>query len=122
MPPPLPPPALTCDPFATPPHRASPPPSPLEALLNNPAVATVLLVSPFFFWGTGMVAMKPVFAHATPLFIGMLRLLPAGAVLVAWAAASGRPQPSTPIAWAWITAFGLVDGAAFQVRRRAEHF
>jgi drug/metabolite transporter (DMT)-like permease len=45
-----------------------------------------------------------------------MRLLPAGLVLLAWAAATGRPQPKTPTAWAWVLAFALVDGAAFQVR------
>lgn len=103
----------------TPSPSTSQPPSALDALLSNPIVSTALLVSPFFFWGTGMVAMKGVFQHTTPLFVGVLRLLPAGAVLVAWAAARGRPQPSSAIAWAWIAAFGLVDGAAFQVSLHA---
>jgi drug/metabolite transporter (DMT)-like permease len=49
-----------------------------------------------------------------------MRLLPAGAALVAWAAGSGRPQPRTAAAWAWVAAFALVDGAAFQVRGRQE--
>ena len=50
-----------------------------------------------------------------------VRLLPAGAVLVGWAAAQGRPQPSSPMAWAAIAAFAVVDGACFQVclNRRA---
>ncbi|KAF8068338.1 WAT1-related protein [Scenedesmus sp. PABB004] len=82
---------------------------PLAQLLG-----VALLVSPFFFWGTSMVAMKPVTAHTTPLLLGAMRLLPAGAALVAWAAATGRPQPKTAEAWLWILAFGLVDGAAFQ--------
>jgi len=84
--------------------------APLAAKLARAAV----LVSPFFFWGTSMVAMKGVGPHATPLLLGAIRLLPAGAALVAWAGAQGRPQPSTPLAWAWISAFALVDGAAFQ--------
>ncbi|KXZ55945.1 hypothetical protein GPECTOR_2g1496 [Gonium pectorale] len=61
-----------------------------------------------------MVAMKSVVPHATPLLLGALRLLPAGAVLVGWAAASGRKQPSSLEAWAWVLAFALVDAAAFQ--------
>jgi drug/metabolite transporter (DMT)-like permease len=73
-----------------------------------------LLVSPFFFWGTSMVAMKGVGPHATPLLLGAIRLLPAGFALVAWAAAQGRPQPKTAVAWLWVAAFALVDGAAFQ--------
>ncbi|PNH05330.1 hypothetical protein TSOC_008405, partial [Tetrabaena socialis] len=34
--------------------------------------------------------------------------------LVAWAASTGRAQPSTLKAWAWVLAFALVDAAAFQ--------
>ncbi|GIL47766.1 hypothetical protein Vafri_3954 [Volvox africanus] len=74
----------------------------------------VLLISPFFFWGTSMVAMKSVVPHTTPLVLGALRLLPAGLVLVAWATASGRDHPSTLKAWAWVLAFALIDAAAFQ--------
>jgi drug/metabolite transporter (DMT)-like permease len=78
------------------------------------ALRAAVLVSPFFFWGTSMVAMKGVGPHATPLLLGAMRLLPAGAVLVAWAARQGRPQPAGAVAWAWVAAFALVDGAAFQ--------
>lgn len=49
------------------------------------------------------------------MFMACLRLLPGGLALIGWAAASGRPQPSTPLAWAWVAAFALVDGAMFQV-------
>jgi hypothetical protein len=44
-----------------------------------------------------------------------MRLLPAGLALVGWSVANGRPQPKSAAAWAWVLAFGLVDGAAFQV-------
>lgn len=50
--------------------------------------------------------------------LGAMRLLPAGIALAGWAAATGRPQPKTAAAWVWITAFALVDGAAFQVGLR----
>lgn len=125
------------------------------------ALQTSLLLSPFFFWGTSMVAMKVrcaycsacarkyvtllgpsgpqhhlfcsptsqtplpsaawfalqgVVPHTTPLMLGALRLLPAGCVLVAWAASTGRQQPEGWKAWAWVLAFALVDAAAFQVR------
>lgn len=82
--------------------------------LASQLLATALLVSPFFFWGTSMVAMKGVGLHTTPLFMGSIRLLPAGLLLVGWAARDGRPQPSSALAWAWILAFAVVDGAAFQ--------
>ena len=43
-----------------------------------------------------------------------VRLLPAGAALVAWASATGRPLPRTAAAWGAIALFAAVDGAAFQ--------
>uniref|UniRef100_A0ACD5TNN6 Uncharacterized protein n=1 Tax=Avena sativa TaxID=4498 RepID=A0ACD5TNN6_AVESA len=73
-----------------------------------------LLLSPFFFWGTAMVAMKGVIPKTGPFFVAALRLLPAGALVVAFAAARGRKQPSGWAAWGAIAAFGLVDAACFQ--------
>ncbi|GIL70011.1 hypothetical protein Vretimale_19688 [Volvox reticuliferus] len=92
---------------------------PAEATaVNDGLLATILqnmlLISPFFFWGTSMVVMKSVVPHTTPLVLGALRLLPAGLMLVGWATASGRDQPSTLKAWLWVLAFALIDGAAFQ--------
>ncbi|CAL4925648.1 unnamed protein product [Urochloa decumbens] len=72
------------------------------------------LVSPFFFWGTAMVAMKGVIPRTGPFFVAALRLLPAGALLVAFAAARGRKQPSGWEAWLAVAAFGLIDAACFQ--------
>ncbi|KAG2537284.1 WAT1-related protein At3g02690, chloroplastic-like [Panicum virgatum] len=72
------------------------------------------LVSPFFFWGTTMVAMKGVIPRTGPFFVAALRLLPAGALLVAFAAARGRKQPSGWDAWLAVAAFGLIDAACFQ--------
>ncbi len=54
--------------------------------------------------------------RTAPLWVSAVRLLPAGAVLVGWAAKQGRPQPSGRMAWAAIAAFALADGACFQVR------
>ncbi|XP_016650360.1 PREDICTED: WAT1-related protein At3g02690, chloroplastic isoform X1 [Prunus mume] len=51
-----------------------------------------VLVSPFFFWGTSMVAI----------------------LLIAFAASRGRPFPSGLTAWLSIALFGLVDAACFQ--------
>lgn len=73
-----------------------------------------LLVSPFFFWGTAMVAMKGVLTHVGPTFVATVRLIPAGLLLVAYAGATGRKQPDTAQAWGAITLFALVDAAAFQ--------
>ncbi|XP_052196212.1 WAT1-related protein At3g02690, chloroplastic [Diospyros lotus] len=73
-----------------------------------------LLVSPFFFWGTAMVAMKEVLPKTGPFFISSFRLIPAGLLLVAFAASRGRPLPSGVTAWLAISLFGLVDATCFQ--------
>ena len=78
------------------------------------ALGGVALVSPFFLWGTSMVAMKEVLPATSPLFVASVRLVPAGAVLVAWAASKARPMPSGGMAWLAIAIFALVDGTAFQ--------
>lgn len=74
-----------------------------------------LLVSPFFFWGSAMVAMKEVIPKTGPFFVSAFRLIPAGALLIGFAAIRGRKQPSGLLAWASILAFGVVDAACFQV-------
>ncbi|KAA8532127.1 hypothetical protein F0562_006730 [Nyssa sinensis] len=73
-----------------------------------------LLVSPFFFWGTAMVAMKEVLPKTGPFFVSSFRLIPAGLLLVAFAASRGRPFPSGIAAWLSISLFALVDAACFQ--------
>ncbi len=77
-------------------------------------LAPLLLIAPFFFWGTAMVAMKGVIPHTTPLFMAGMRLLPAGVLILIVAAFMGRPQPQGWKAWLWITLFALVDGTLFQ--------
>lgn len=74
----------------------------------------LLLISPFCFWGTAMVAMKGALEDTTPLFVGSLRLLPAGLLVLMVAIAQKRPQPRTRKAWLWILGFALIDGAMFQ--------
>lgn len=76
--------------------------------------ARLLLIAPFFLWGTAMVAMKGVMPHTTPLFMAGVRLVPAGVLVLAAAALMGRPQPKGWAAWLWIALFALVDGALFQ--------
>ncbi|GMH36816.1 hypothetical protein BSKO_04689 [Bryopsis sp. KO-2023] len=85
-----------------------------EASFTSQVADTLLLISPFFFWGTSMAVMKVVAPHTSPLFVGAVRLLPAGVVLVLWAAMSGRPQPKSVMAWTAVALFGLIDGACFQ--------
>uniref|UniRef100_A0A6N2MAY3 EamA domain-containing protein n=1 Tax=Salix viminalis TaxID=40686 RepID=A0A6N2MAY3_SALVM len=75
---------------------------------------TVVLVSPFFFWGTSMVAMKEVLP-LTAFLVSSFRLIPAGLLLVAFAGFKGRPLPSGPTAWLTISLFALVDASCFQV-------
>ncbi|KAE9594452.1 hypothetical protein Lal_00001312 [Lupinus albus] len=74
----------------------------------------VVLVSPFFFWGTAMVAMKEVLPKCGPFFVSAFRLIPAGFLLVGFASSRGRPFPSGFNAWFSIFLFALVDAACFQ--------
>ncbi|BAY61520.1 hypothetical protein NIES22_15870 [Calothrix brevissima NIES-22] len=77
-------------------------------------IASLLLIAPFFLWGTAMVAMKGVIPHTTPLFMAGVRLLPAGVLILIAAAIMGRPQPKGWDAWLWIALFAVVDGTLFQ--------
>ena len=74
----------------------------------------VLLIAPFFLWGTAMVAMKGVIPETTPLFMAGVRLVPAGFLVLMVTAIIQRPQPQTIKAWLWIILFALIDGAMFQ--------
>ncbi|KAI4306323.1 hypothetical protein L6164_029611 [Bauhinia variegata] len=73
-----------------------------------------VLVSPFYFWGTAMVAMKEVIPKSGPFFVSSFRLIPAGFLLVAFAASRGRRFPSGFNAWLSISLFALVDATCFQ--------
>jgi drug/metabolite transporter (DMT)-like permease len=77
-------------------------------------LAPLLLIAPFFLWGTAMVAMKGVIHHTTPMFMAGVRIIPAGILILIAGAIMGKPQPSSKKAWLWITLFALVDGAMFQ--------
>eukprot|EP01025_Chloroclados_australasicus_P044309 TRINITY_DN4794_c0_g1_i3.p1 TRINITY_DN4794_c0_g1~~TRINITY_DN4794_c0_g1_i3.p1 ORF type:complete len:463 (-),score=46.27 TRINITY_DN4794_c0_g1_i3:451-1659(-) len=88
-----------------------------QEIVVNPIsklLSTLLLISPFFFWGTSMVSMKEVVPHTTPLFVACVRLIPSGILLVWWAAQSGRKWPSGFMAWMSLILFGIVDGTGFQ--------
>ncbi|BAU14504.1 hypothetical protein LEP3755_50520 [Leptolyngbya sp. NIES-3755] len=74
----------------------------------------VLLIAPFFLWGTAMVAMKGVIPNTTPFFMAGVRLLPAGILVLLAALWMKRSQPNGWAAWLWISLFALVDGAMFQ--------
>lgn len=78
------------------------------------AIHPLLLIAPFFLWGTAMVAMKGTISHTTPLFMAGVRLVPAGMLILGAAWYMGKPQPKTWRAWLWIALFALVDGALFQ--------
>jgi drug/metabolite transporter (DMT)-like permease len=84
-------------------------------IANNQTFWTpLLLIAPFFLWGTAMVAMKGVIENTTPLFMAGVRLVPAGVLVLVVAMMQGRPQPKGWAAWLWISLFALVDGALFQ--------
>ena len=83
--------------------------------LRRGIVDWIVLISPFFFWGTAMVAMKEVIPKAGPFFVSTFRLIPAGFLLIGFAGITGRKQPSGILAWVSILLFGIVDAACFQV-------
>ena len=74
----------------------------------------LLLIAPFFLWGTAMVAMKGVIPYTTPFFMAGFRLVPAGILVLVVATIFNLPQPKTWQGWLWIFAFAVVDGAMFQ--------
>ncbi|MEL6437734.1 MAG: DMT family transporter [Cyanobacteria bacterium J06621_8] len=74
----------------------------------------MLLIAPFFLWGTAMVAMKGIIPNTTPWFLAGFRLVPAGILVLLVAAWLKLPQPKTWQGWSWIVAFALIDGAMFQ--------
>lgn len=74
----------------------------------------LFLIAPFFLWGTAMVAMKGVLAHTTPLFMGGLRIAPAGLLVIGAATLAGKAQPKGWKAWSWIALFALIDVTLFQ--------
>lgn len=76
--------------------------------------SSLLLIAPFFLWGTAMVAMKGVMPQTTPFFVAGIRLVPAGVFVLIFCMFTGRSQPRTVLAWLWIALFGLVDAALFQ--------
>jgi drug/metabolite transporter (DMT)-like permease len=78
------------------------------------SLTPLLLIAPFFLWGTAMVAMKGVIPHTTPLFMAGVRLVPAGVLILTIAVFMGKPQPKGWLAWLWIALFALVDGTLFQ--------
>jgi drug/metabolite transporter (DMT)-like permease len=76
--------------------------------------SSLLLIAPFFLWGTAMVAMKGVIPNTTPFFMAGVRLLPAGVLVLIAAWLMGRPQPKGWLAWLWIAGFAFIDGTLFQ--------
>ena len=77
---------------------------------RNPLV----LIAPFFLWGTAMVAMKGAMPHTTPFFMAGIRLVPAGVVVLLVSLLLGRPQSISRQGWIWVALFALVDGTLFQ--------
>ncbi|MCT7948496.1 DMT family transporter [Ancylothrix sp. C2] len=75
---------------------------------------TLLLIAPFFLWGTAMVAMKSAIPNTTAFFVAGVRLVPAGLLVLAAAHLAGRSQPKGWKAWLWISLFAVVDAAMFQ--------
>lgn len=81
---------------------------------NSSFLTPIILIAPFFLWGTAMVAMKGVIHQTTPLFMAGVRIFPAGILVLLVAMALGKYKPITPQGWLWIGLFSLVDGLMFQ--------
>lgn len=88
----------------------------MEVKLKEPQTLLfpVVLIAPFFLWGTAMVAMKGVIPDTTPLFLGGMRIFPAGVLVLVGSLIFKRPQPRGWLAWGWISLFALIDGTFFQ--------
>ncbi|MFQ4139422.1 DMT family transporter [Nodosilinea sp. PGN35] len=84
--------------------------SPPLSATRNP----VVLIAPFFLWGTAMVAMKGAMPHTTPFFMAGMRLVPAGLLVLLAGLLLGRSQAISRRGWLWIALFALVDGTLFQ--------
>lgn len=90
-------------------------------LFFQPIWQRLLMIAPFFLWGSAMVVMRDALSETTPLFIAILRLLPAGILVLAFrlwqgrgSAASHAWHPRGLRGWLWVLAFALVDGTCFQ--------
>lgn len=81
---------------------------------NQSFLTPLILIAPFFLWGTAMVAMKGFIWQTTPLFMAAIRLFPAGILVLIVALIFKLPQPKTWLGWLWIGLFALVDGMMFQ--------
>ena len=84
--------------------------TPVQPTTRNP----ILLIAPFFLWGTAMVAMKGAMPHTAPFFMAGIRLVPAGLLVLLASVWLGREQKLNGRAWLWILLFALVDGTLFQ--------
>jgi drug/metabolite transporter (DMT)-like permease len=89
-------------------------PMQLKLSASQQPFAPLLLIAPFFLWGTAMVAMKGAIPHTTPFFLAGVRLIPAGVLILLVAVFMGKPQPKGWLAWLWILLFAVVDGTLFQ--------
>ena len=81
---------------------------------NSSFLTTIILIVPFFLWGTAMVAMKGVIHQTTPLFMAGIRIFPAGILVLLVAILLGKYRRITWLGWLWIGLFSLVDGFMFQ--------
>ena len=82
--------------------------------IRQPLLRPLAMLLPFALWGTAMAAMRPLLEGGTPLQVATLRLLPAGAVVLAAAWLLRRPLAVNRADWPWLLAFALVDGSLFQ--------
>ncbi len=74
----------------------------------------LLMILPFALWGSAMAAMAPLVKSSGPEFVAILRLFPAGIVVLIAVICLKRPLKIAKIDLLWFLAFSLIDGTIFQ--------
>jgi len=74
----------------------------------------LLMILPFALWGSSMAAMAPLVKSGGAEFVAVLRLLPAGAVVLLTVLLLKRPLKIAKVDFWWFLVFTFIDGTLFQ--------
>ena len=74
----------------------------------------LLMILPFALWGSSMAAMTPLVKTGGTEFVAVLRLFPAGIVVLLAVMFIKRPLKIAKVDLWWFVAFTLIDGTLFQ--------
>ena len=74
----------------------------------------LLMILPFALWGSSMAAMAPLVKTGGTEFVAVLRLFPAGIVVLLAVMFIKRPLKIAKVDIWWFLAFTLIDGTLFQ--------